>query len=199
MITTPSDTSLLATLRRETAEAHRYLEESSRLQYLLSPSLSQDSYIDILRRFHLLLYGFESSARDREEWREIGFDFEQRMKTPLLERDLGYFGIDPHTRPVVSGATPAFRCERFVDVLGTMYVTEGSSLGGQVISRQLRKNLGLDKDWGATYFNGYGGDTGHRWKECCELLERYADRPSERDAIVSSARHAFEAFTEVMR
>ena len=72
-------------------------------------------------------------------------------------------------------------------LLGAMYVVEGSTLGGQVLARQLTKG-GLDL---GRYFTGYGALTGPRWKAFGQLLTAAAT-PTTRDEIVQSAIHTFQ-------
>ncbi len=55
--------------------------------------------------------------------------------------------------------------------LGSMYVLEGSSLGGQILSRHFEKTLGVRPDSGCRYLSAYGSDTGVMWKIFCEVLE----------------------------
>jgi heme oxygenase len=64
---------------------------------------------------------------------------------------------------------------------------EGSTLGGQVLARQLAK---ADIDL-CRYFSGYAERTGPRWKAFCQLLADAAT-PNKEDAIVQSAIHTFQ-------
>jgi heme oxygenase len=66
-------------------------------------------------------------------------------------------------------------------------VVEGSTLGGQVISRQLAKaNITL-----RSYFSGYGERTGPLWKAFCQLLSQEAT-PDSQTEIVQSASLTFQ-------
>jgi len=55
--------------------------------------------------------------------------------------------------------------------LGYLYVMEGSTLGGQLISRHFRQTLGIELATGGAYFHGYGEQTGARWKETVQFLD----------------------------
>jgi heme oxygenase len=73
---------------------------------------------------------------------------------------------------------------------------EGSTLGGQFISRQLRDTLGISAANGARFFNGYADQTGPRWKEFGQWAESQADRePGLVPEAVSAARATFETFS----
>jgi heme oxygenase len=66
-------------------------------------------------------------------------------------------------------------------------VVEGSTLGGQVISRQLAKADILLR----SYFSGYGEQTGSLWKAFCQLLDREAT-PDNQAELVQSASLTFQ-------
>ena len=48
--------------------------------------------------------------------------------------------------------------------LGCMYVLEGSSLGGRIITRHVRAKLGITEETGGRFFHGYGEQTGEMWR-----------------------------------
>lgn len=110
---------------------------------------------------------------------EPGLDFETRRKVPALERDLATLKAAPSADAPLS--PPVGRSE----ALGFLYVLEGSTLGGRVIDKQLRAR-GLSAE-GLSFFQGYGDQTGPRWKAFCTVLER-ADDPA---AAARGARSAF--------
>ena len=88
------------------------------------------------------------------------------------------------------GATPDFLaraplCRELPDVassarlFGCLYVIEGATLGGQVITRHLHTHLGLTPACGASFFSGYGAQTGSRWKAVGALLNAYAEQSGQ--------------------
>jgi len=86
-------------------------------------------------------------------------------------------------------ALPALATE--AEGLGCLYVVEGSTLGGQVITRQLLKSLGLTAENGVAFFNGYGAETGLRWKAFGAWLEEGAAQLDHDDAIIAGANETF--------
>ena len=68
-----------------------------------------------------------------------------------------------------------------------MYVMEGSTLGGQVITRQLAQ-AGIA---GRSYFTGYAEQTGPMWKRFCQLLTEEATDTNQAE-IVESASLTFQ-------
>ena len=58
------------------------------------------------------------------------------------------------------------------EALGSLYVMEGSTLGGRVIERNVKRCLGLDAQHGCTYFAGYGMHTGTMWRSFLTQLDQ---------------------------
>jgi heme oxygenase (biliverdin-IX-beta and delta-forming) len=177
-------TGIAAALRSGTAEAHEALESEL---HLASPGLSLAEYIHTLQTFESFVCRWEDAAGRAcpEHLRPV---FEQRRRARLLQHDREHFGAaeaeeQPEILPI--GSPAAF--------LGSMYVMEGSTLGGQLISRHLESQFQLTNGQGYSYFRGHGADTGKMWKEFIEILNRESQDLSEAE-IVASARRTFESF-----
>lgn len=159
----------------------------------MRPDFSREDYRDLLRRFHGYYHPLEQDLLNAGHWRDIGLDYPQRLKTAALERDLVTLG----------DAAPSLlpQCSSLPDVsplpasLGCLYVLEGATLGGQIISRHLREHLGLTPATGAAFFSGYGPDTGPRWKEFGTVLTTAA-REEDGDAIVAAANQTFMTLSD---
>ena len=79
------------------------------------------------------------------------------------------------------------------EAFGCLYVLEGSTLGGRVISRHVQSRLGSDVP--RAFLDAYGSRTGERWQAFRAAL---AGAPRNRDVdarIIAGARATFEAFT----
>ena len=181
---------ILELLRERTRASHERVEHSLPL---LDPGLDRGRYRDIVAGF----WGFHAALEPRlgavAGLRALGVDPERRRKLPLLERDLCALGDDPARLPVAD-AVP--EVEGVAAALGCMYVLEGATLGGRVITRHLELR-GIGADSGGAYFAGYGGETGARWKEFGAALGAYAAaHPEDTDRI---ARAADETFTLLER
>lgn len=84
----------------------------------------------------------------------------------------------------------------FPAALGSLYVLEGSTLGGQVLTRHFRESLGL-ADSSLHFFHSHGPLVGKRWKEFCAALETFGAQngPAQESVIAGAA----DSFTSVMR
>jgi heme oxygenase len=84
------------------------------------------------------------------------------------------------------------------DVLGSLYVIEGSALGGRVIAPLLKRTLGLGQGSGASYFHGFGGDTAAMWSNF-RVLASLEIGDSAHDVVQAckSARRTFGALIDL--
>ena len=78
--------------------------------------------------------------------------------------------------------------------LGCLYVLEGATLGGQIISRQLEERLAIDAGHGGRFFASYGAAVGEMWQAFGEILVAHARGLECGDAIVASGCATFDAF-----
>jgi heme oxygenase len=111
----------------------------------------------------------------------------KRSRRAFLQRDLQVLGLAGGTRldPMPLFATPGA-------AWGSVYVMEGSTLGGQVITRSLA-DAGLRPDRGAAYFHGWGPATGAMWKEVRTLLDQQLAEPQTLAQACEGACATFDA------
>jgi heme oxygenase len=157
---------LLVRLREETAKAHAALEETFNLNQVLS--------------------GPEAARR------ALAADFAaERSRLSHLHADLERLGCTE------ADLASLARCEPAADVpasrageIGSLYVLEGSTLGGQLISRALK-----DASWapaeGLTYFDPYGPRTGEKWRSFMAWADSEAAE-EDAEAICTKANETFE-------
>ena len=126
---------------------------------------------------------------------ELSFAYGERRKLAWLVNDLKHFGIDPgspdwRSLPPISLAPLANSGE----LIGVLYVIEGATLGGQVISSHLRKSLALTADAGARFFNGYGDseETQRRWQEFVQFADSIGAEPHQQRCAGTAAQAVFD-------
>ena len=149
---------LLSFLRDETRNDHRALERSlDLLRFLLEPA----RFLRIMSRF----YGFHAVWEDRiGQHPTVAAIGRSRLRLGLLRQDLQALGLIEREIAVLP------HCVKAADLVGTMaeaigslYVIEGSTLGGQIISRALTSQTWLPPG-GLSYFDPYGGRAGIMWR-----------------------------------
>jgi heme oxygenase len=175
----------LAALRAATRLHHDRIDRTMDLQRLQERS----HYLCVLRVFDSFLAAWEPAiARalpGRAGW------LRARSRRPFLQRDLQVLDAGHGTPCALSlqpGAAAAW---------GSLYVVEGSALGGQLIAAQLAR-CGLGQGTGAAYFHGWGEATGGLWREFRQLLEQELDSPAAIAAACQAARVTFETLTSLL-
>lgn len=149
---------LAAHLRRATAGAHQRLEASLDLLAHLSDAAATRRLLGRFLGFHRV---WEPALARRPA---VATFHEHRRRLPQLEADLKALGCSQAmlaALPLCDAAGELTATD--ARALGSLYVMEGSTLGGQVINRALK-----DAPWrpaqGLTYFDPYGVSTGAMWR-----------------------------------
>lgn len=174
-------------LRQETAESHQNLENNRLSKAILTPSVSIADY----QAYLAALFGVTVACEDQifPSISHIITDLRDRYKSRLIIDDLLATGFSE----AEIDALPVYRFEfsSVAEALGIMYVLEGSTLGGKILYRHVHEVLGLTPENGASYFWGYGAQTGNLWKSFISSLTQFVDEHDERDAVIASAKKTF--------
>ena len=182
-------TVILQRLKQATAAAHAAIESHS---VLLDPGLSRATYRACLRRFFGYYAPLEGRMLRSRAWHGAGLAYGDRHKTPQLAQDLAALGMTPdelEQTPLCYGLPDLRSTAR---LFGCLYVIEGATLGGQVVTRHLRASLALTPQSGSAFFSGYAEHTGSRWKAFGAHLTTYARASQADDEIVAGANATFE-------
>lgn len=186
---------VIAALRAATAASHQAIEGLLRLD----EHIGRERHDLILAGFDRFLRGWEPQVLAALPARLHGW-FNGRSRRRFLAADLRDLGIERAPGP--APAVPELR--GLAAAFGSMYVLEGSALGGQVIARRLAARFGFVDGSGAAYFNGWGERTGTMWREFRELLEAEVGPDPGQHAVASDAAvRTFDAlalnFSELLR
>ncbi len=183
---------ILQRLREETSRNHSAIE--SQLP-VLDPSMSRESYCQLLTRFWGYYAPLECMLRLEIEnyWPNKEYNCSERAKVLHLEKDLHALGESPEQ---MERCTILPQLKTPAQVLGCLYVIEGATLGGQIISKHLLANLGLGPDSGAAFFNSYGANIGHQWQSFRLFLTSHAEPMNQDDEIVVSANTTFKTLSQ---
>ncbi len=181
---------ILARLRLETRPEHERLERDFPL---VRADLTLDDYRLSLERLYSFYAAYEEqlSRSAPKDWQTF---LVPRRKTDLLRTDLELLGVQPEKLPrfelQMNQATVA-------EAIGSIYVTEGSTLGGQILLKHIRGVLRLPDNGPYRFFLGYGLETGAFWRSTREWLERKAvDQSAEQ--VIAGARKTFVSMHELM-
>lgn len=181
---------ILQRLRTETRPHHDRLDHHPLMVQLMSPAVSRPLYEMLLKKFLGFYQSLEPHLNAYDHWSSFGLDLMQRRKTPGLLRDLSSLNV--LTKDVDSAPASDWIHDE-ASAMGTFYVMEGSTLGGQVITRHVASHLNLSPDHGLAFFSSYGDAVGARWKETRDALVRFAEQSHAEDVMIESAKKTFEA------
>lgn len=179
---------LLSRLRTETRDQHDAIEQTL---LLMDDDLTPDAYRRRLAQF----FGFYKPVEERlldgrgplAPWLAV----QARRKTPLLEADIHALGqLATALLPLCTKLPPL---NSAAECFGCLYVLEGATLGGLIISRHVGQKLGVAARSGGAFFCGYGEQTGAMWQQFRAAITAFSLQTDDQDAVVASARATFEA------
>jgi heme oxygenase len=128
------------------------------------------------------------------QWSDIGLDFHSRRKLPLLEEDLRVLDVKLGLEEI---SQKAIEVPNLDFGIGCLYVSEGATLGGQIISRHLEE-LGIGPTNGGLFFHGYGAKTGEMWKSFRALASDHCSEENQIEQAIEGAKFTFEQFRRTM-
>ena len=177
-------------LKAATEADHRAVEN---VVPLMHDALDLGQYLRCLQRMHGVVAAWEDCAFEVAPlWMRPALA--ERQRRALLDLDLAWFGTA--TQDASRPALP--QMNDLPGLLGTMYVMEGSTLGGQSIASHVERTLHFSEGHGSAFFRGYGAQTGQMWKDFGELLKIHIIE-DQTYMVVASAKAMFLTYGEWMR
>jgi heme oxygenase (biliverdin-IX-beta and delta-forming) len=191
-----------ARLRHATADIHENLHQHPAFTRLMAGILTMPEYSALLGRLYGFHWPLEISLRavsGRQLGEPVGpIDPATRKTALLLHADLLHLGVSqPEIDAIpLCDALPAIASPE--EVVGCLYVIEGSGLGGKVMARKLDRLLGAHDRAGRQFLMGQAEADPLHWPLFCRWLEAWA---AGRDlvAITRSARRTFESMETWLR
>ncbi|RYZ75380.1 MAG: biliverdin-producing heme oxygenase [Proteobacteria bacterium] len=187
---------VLQRLRFETRSAHEQLEKNIDL---LGRAWTMEFYRDLLEKFYGFYSIIEPPIFAHLQWEQVGINVDERRKTYSLSQDLEFIGLGSQEIARLPHCKSAPIAGTFPQALGCAYVLEGSTLGGQVITRHLRRQLGVKPGYGATFFTSYGPDISSKWRDFTNVLNSCEFSEADEDMLVQYACNTFSTFDHWLR
>lgn len=175
-------------LKQATSSYHVQIEQTPLLAKIMSPDITMAEYSVLLQKFYGYIHPSEIKIKSTP-WVSLLSD---REKSPLLVNDLAALNHTP-TLHFCENLPPLINAEQ---VLGYLYVMEGATLGGQIITKMISRRLGTTAEKQGTYFYGYGKETKAKWDEFCILLNDV--NFTQEVAIIESASLTYQTLTQWM-
>lgn len=147
-------------LRMATRASHHAVDHHPLLAPLVRADLSRIAYGRVLQALHWLHAPLQDLLAAGLQCTGGGYVLADRIA--WLEEDLAFLGL-ALPMPGFRWQPPVLRTE--ADLVGALYVVEGSTLGGQVIARRVEESLGLRPGAGTTFFTAWGDRTAEHWAD----------------------------------
>ncbi|MBO0934696.1 biliverdin-producing heme oxygenase [Fibrella aquatilis] len=181
-------TDIMPHLKQETAGLHQQTEQLMHTGKLMAGSLSLAEYAHLLAIQTVFHRSLEQAVGHNDSFFS-DFDWQSRQKTNWLLADLQQLN-----QPIPSVDDTLFAHLTGYQLLGAMYVAEGSMLGGRVIAKALARTPALCQA-PIRFYTGYGDLTGPYWKAFGAYLTHRA--PSHEADILAGAIRAFNSLIRV--
>lgn len=151
-------------VRELTRPHHDTIETSPLFSKIMSGHISLNEYHRLIQKFLGYIHPCELKIQN-SPWASLLND---RCKSPQLVEDLGNLNLSHD----VSHCELLPEFNSYASILGYLYVIEGSTLGGQIITKALGRLHGLMPEKGISFFSGYGKETKSKWIEFCSMLNQ---------------------------
>ncbi len=171
-------------LRSNTDTAHRQLEKQfiSRLQSVNSPE-DYEGFLKIIAAFLLPM----EEVLHQFPLKTLVPDIDGRKRSKDLLEDIRHY--DKKWELMQTASLPPIHT--IYHAIGALYVLEGSTLGGPLIAKMIRKQTGLDST--LLYFENYQEKRKTMWDNFRMALDQPALQPHT-DIITASAIGCFTAY-----
>lgn len=185
--------SILEKIKEQTKESHLSLEKNKQLSLLTDKNLEVPQYVDILKKFYGFFAPLESKINQFPSLHNFIPDLNDRRKSTSLLTDIACFSKTDNKAPQTAEGKELPSISTVAEAFGCLYVMEGSTLGGRFIYKNLQNTLGLNFEHGASFFYGYGADTGVKWKTFQSGLSTYMiQNPEQSTSAINAAVNTFE-------
>jgi heme oxygenase len=191
---------LTETLKEAVADRHARMEALPFISALTRGELPLASYVGQLRAMAIIhaTLGHELAQAEAGVLRSPTLDRPARLAH--LRQDLGAF--DSMAIPDLKAAQlhvqriatmiRLLRAGQPADLLGVVYVLEGSSLGNAALLPDALRIQGLPASGGTRYYEGYGSDTVRNWQAFRRVLDAIPLDPEGLRRVIRVALELFE-------
>lgn len=195
-------TTLMSLLKEAIRERHARMDSLPYIVALTNGQLPLESYVRQLRAMAVIhaTLEHELSQTNSDEIRAIMLNLPSRLVH--LRKDLSGFdhllipdieAVIEHTRRIAEQIRH-YRVKQPINLLGVLYVLQGTTLGNSVHLKDIIKAFGAQTSGTAHYYAGYGHKTSKYWKEFCSAMNSF---PIGKDDHMRLIRVALDFFDQL--
>ncbi len=188
-------------LKAETADLHTAAERHPFQASMIRGLLGREGYAAYLEQILHVHRALEDRlATLRGDVRVAAVATDCRFRAGLIAEDLGVLGgrgMEMSATPGTARLIGRIDAAGVPELLGMLYVLEGSTNGGRFIARAVGKSLGLGPVAGLRYLDPYGDEQQVRWGAFKEDFRGAAFTPDEQSLAVEGAKAMFRGLIEV--
>lgn len=153
---------------------------------------TKEQYSDLLNLFFTYFGALEKRINKYIGTTQLP-DYPERRKTESLSDDIKYLGGSANDA-IEDADVP--QIEHPLHAFGALYVIEGSTLGGVMISKMIKKQLDLQDGRGLSFFESYGAETEAMWARFKEVLDKQVSNEADEQLILDAANETFLKFKQ---
>lgn len=190
------DQDLPSVLKQATHQSHRDIEKNPVLKKLFGKNFRLTDYLLILEKMYGYYVPIEKSINNYVLSHKIqGFNYSD--KSELLAQDLMAFGLSKKAISNLALANNTLEIDSLETFAGCIYVLEGSTMGGQVISKHLIRLFGDDIRDRLAFYQCYGKDVMAEWTKARNWIDNIgANTEIDYSLTADSAVTMFESMNE---
>lgn len=159
---------------------------------VMQNNFNREKYLNLLKKLYGFYSSVETSLQNQLASQALEISYQERMKLEALKADLLALGVSEDELKNLPKIESNWLPQDEESTLGLLYVLEGSTLGGQVISRHLKSQLQLDDSSGLRFFSAYGQKTGLMWKSFQGILNQKLKTEPQMKKAAFTAQITFE-------
>ncbi|WP_156308842.1 biliverdin-producing heme oxygenase [Sphingobacterium endophyticum] len=174
-------------IKEETKTAHQQVE--AKIVRQIKAIKNEAEYADLLKGFYAFFSAVEAETEPYIST-EILPDKLNRRNSTFIKKDIESLGFEIDNLPPANAPKP----NSVLEALSSMYVLEGSIMGGPYIIQMLKK-AGIQR--GFSFFEGYAEQSQNMWNAFTSVLNQHANNHLNHTNAIEIANKTFYNFADV--
>lgn len=177
-------------LKTNTAHFHNSAEQLFNSNKIFNKTFTVEDYQKLIyHNYQMILHSENEIFNLLSENFSEKLQLNNRRKLQLIEKDFLSLGL------VSNNDNTELNLNNMYEALGALYVIEGSTLGGNVMTKHLIKTEGFEQ-LSFHFFGCYQEQTGSMWKNFKDILDSEVE-PSHYEEVLSGAQKLYSFLLNV--